>query len=220
MRSLKVTGPMLLLFFCVTVIIYTGIATPTEASAIGAIGAIVLTIAAGKLTLPSLGRATYRAALTSCMVLAIIMTAHIFGTFLALTQATSQLARDVDRGDDATDAVAIDGPSLAGAVEVDQVQQGCALVHPVSGRGRRVVQVAGHHARAAQLDLAGLARAGAAVGAGDADLEARPRPADRRRPRLHRRARRVLVRRVRLQQGREDLARGHHLRQHRARTQR
>jgi tripartite ATP-independent transporter DctM subunit len=91
MRSLKVTGPMLLLFFCVTVIIYTGIATPTEASAIGAIGALVLTIAAGKLTLPSLGRATYRAALTSCMVLAIIMTAHIFGTFLALTQATSPL---------------------------------------------------------------------------------------------------------------------------------
>jgi hypothetical protein len=38
-RMLRVVGPMLLLFGMVTGVIYTGVATPTEASALGAFGA-------------------------------------------------------------------------------------------------------------------------------------------------------------------------------------
>ena len=38
---LKVVGPMLLLFGMVTGVIYSGVATPTEASALGAFGAFV-----------------------------------------------------------------------------------------------------------------------------------------------------------------------------------
>jgi TRAP-type C4-dicarboxylate transport system permease large subunit len=41
-RMLRVVGPMLLLFGMVTGVIYTGVATPTEASALGAFGAFVL----------------------------------------------------------------------------------------------------------------------------------------------------------------------------------
>ena len=41
-RSLKVVGPMIVLFMMVTGVIYTGIATPTEASGLGAFGAFVL----------------------------------------------------------------------------------------------------------------------------------------------------------------------------------
>ena len=41
-RMLRVVGPMLLLFGMVTGVIYSGIATPTEASALGAFGAFCL----------------------------------------------------------------------------------------------------------------------------------------------------------------------------------
>ena len=43
-RSLKVVGPMIVLFMMVTGVIYSGIATPTEASALGAFGAFVLAL--------------------------------------------------------------------------------------------------------------------------------------------------------------------------------
>ncbi|MCC6474424.1 MAG: TRAP transporter large permease [Burkholderiales bacterium] len=89
--SLKVTGPMALLFVCVTGVIYLGVCTPTEASAIGAIGALALTGLAGRLSWKTMREAAYRTALTTCMILAIIMTAHIFGYFLALTGATRDL---------------------------------------------------------------------------------------------------------------------------------
>jgi len=47
---LKVVGPMLLLFGMVTGVIYSGIATPTEASALGA-SALLLAIWKGKIDL-------------------------------------------------------------------------------------------------------------------------------------------------------------------------
>src|SRR6266571_3689514 len=43
-RMLRVVGPMLLLFGMVTGVIYTGVATPTEASALGAFGAFCLAL--------------------------------------------------------------------------------------------------------------------------------------------------------------------------------
>lgn len=89
--SLKVVGPMIFLFFAVTGLIYTGVATPTEASGIGAFGAFVLAIHARKMTLPGLGRALAKASHTSCMIVMIILGAHIFGYFFTLTQATQQL---------------------------------------------------------------------------------------------------------------------------------
>src|ERR1044072_394039 len=48
-RMLRVVGPMLLLFGMVTGVIYTGVATPTEASALGAFGAFVLAIWKGEI---------------------------------------------------------------------------------------------------------------------------------------------------------------------------
>ena len=50
---LQVVGPMLLLFGMVTGVIYSGIATPTEASALGAFGAFGLAIWKGKINLQS-----------------------------------------------------------------------------------------------------------------------------------------------------------------------
>lgn len=85
---LKQVGPMLLLLFLVTGVIYVGIATPTEASALGAFGALVLTAAVGKLSYATLRHVLARSARATCMILMIVIGAHIFGFFLTLTQVT------------------------------------------------------------------------------------------------------------------------------------
>jgi len=85
---LKQVGPMLLLLFLVTGVIYVGIATPTEASALGAFGALVLTASVGKLSYATLRHVLARSARATCMILMIVIGAHIFGFFLTLTQVT------------------------------------------------------------------------------------------------------------------------------------
>lgn len=90
-RALKVAGPMVLLFLGVTGVIYSGIATPTEASAIGALGAFIIATAMGRMSLPAAIAAGYRTAKTTCMVLMIVMTAHILAYFLVLVNATPKL---------------------------------------------------------------------------------------------------------------------------------
>jgi TRAP-type C4-dicarboxylate transport system permease large subunit len=88
---LKVTGPALLLLFAVTGTIYTGIATPTEASALGAFGAFLITLASGKLNFKSAVHALGRAASLTCMLLLIILGAKVFGYFFALTRTTQDI---------------------------------------------------------------------------------------------------------------------------------
>ena len=89
--SLKVVGPMIFLFMAVTGLIYSGVATPTEASGIGAFGAFILAIKAGKVNFSSVQHALVKASHTSCMIVMIILGAHIFGYFFTLTQTTQQL---------------------------------------------------------------------------------------------------------------------------------
>ncbi len=93
--SLHVAGPMLLLLLAVTGVIYLGVATPTEAAAIGASGALLLTVWQRKLTFASLRTAILNAAGTTCMILMIIIGAKIFGYFLTLTQTTQHLVATI-----------------------------------------------------------------------------------------------------------------------------
>ena len=86
--SLKKLSPMLLLFGLITVCIYTGLSTPTEASAIGAIGALVLAVRSGNFNGAAFMSACSRSAQTTCMILLIIVGAHIFGYFFTLTRTT------------------------------------------------------------------------------------------------------------------------------------
>ena len=90
-RMLRVVGPMVVLFTMVTGIIYTGIATPTEASALGATGAFGVACWYGKINRTSLARALLRAAQGSCMITMILLGAHVFGYFFTLTQITQNL---------------------------------------------------------------------------------------------------------------------------------
>ncbi len=87
--ALRNTGSFVLLFLLVTGAIYTGVATPTEASAFGATGALFLALLRGRWA--QVGEAFISAARTSCMIGFIIIGAHIFVYFLTMTQATQGL---------------------------------------------------------------------------------------------------------------------------------
>lgn len=88
---LKVVAPLLFLFVLVTGTIYLGIATPTEASGIGAFGALLLVWHAGRLRYGPTRNAILRACEASCMIVFIIVCAQIFGYFFTLTRVTNDL---------------------------------------------------------------------------------------------------------------------------------
>jgi tripartite ATP-independent transporter DctM subunit len=90
-EATKGATPMVLLFGAVTAVIYTGIATPTEAAAIGAMGAFLVAAVLRRVNVASATRAAYLAAETTCMVLMIITAAHVLSYFLALTNVTQDL---------------------------------------------------------------------------------------------------------------------------------
>jgi tripartite ATP-independent transporter DctM subunit len=92
-RSLKVVGPMIVLFMMVTGVIYTGIATPTEASGLGAFGAFVLAVREGKVNRATMSKAMVHAAHASCMIIMIVVCAKVFGYFLTLTQTTQSIVQ-------------------------------------------------------------------------------------------------------------------------------
>ncbi len=91
LRMLRVVGPMLLLLGMVTGVIYSGIATPTEASALGAFGAFCLAAWKRKINFVSLRSALLRSAHGTCMIAMILLGASIFGYFFTLTQVTQNL---------------------------------------------------------------------------------------------------------------------------------
>lgn len=121
--ALKVVWAMLFLFIAVTGLIYAGVATPTEASGIGAFGAFLLAFKAGKINRKSLHHALSRAAHTSCMIVLIILGAQIFGYFFTLTQSTQSLVRwvgDLDTSRWMIMALILFGYILLGCV-MDQI---------------------------------------------------------------------------------------------------
>lgn len=91
LQSLRVVGPMVFLFMAVTGVIYTGIATPTEASGLGAFGAFLIALWERKVNLAAMSRALTHAAHAACMIIMIIVCAKVFGYFFTLTQSTQAL---------------------------------------------------------------------------------------------------------------------------------
>lgn len=88
---LRLIGPMLFLLMSVTGVIYTGFATPTEASALGALGAAILYFVRARRTVAEVFDIIARATRTSCMIAIILFSAHLFSTFFALTQTTQSV---------------------------------------------------------------------------------------------------------------------------------
>ena len=88
---LSKVGPMLLLFGVVTGTIYLGVATPTEASAVGALGAFCLALVRRRPSLPVIFGSVERAAVGSCMIIMILMGASLFSFAFTLTMVTQDL---------------------------------------------------------------------------------------------------------------------------------
>lgn len=76
----------LVLFLSVTGSIYLGIATPTEASALGALGAMLIAAGRRRLTPDDFGTAVVRAVISTTMIMAIFVGAEVFGYFVTLTR--------------------------------------------------------------------------------------------------------------------------------------
>ncbi|MGF7158849.1 tripartite ATP-independent transporter DctM subunit [Rhodoligotrophos appendicifer] len=98
-RAMAEIWPMLLLLFMVTGVIYLGIATPTEASGLGAAGALLITVMKGKLNWSTFSDAMSRTLRASCMILLIVVGAKIFGVVLTLTQITQTFVATVSGWD-------------------------------------------------------------------------------------------------------------------------
>jgi tripartite ATP-independent transporter DctM subunit len=71
--------------------IYGGIFSPTEAAAMGALLAVVYGLVTRNLSLAGLGRALTDSVSTTAVVMLILIAAHVFGPFLALSHLTTVL---------------------------------------------------------------------------------------------------------------------------------
>jgi len=91
--SLKPLWAFIILSMTVIGSMYAGVATPTEAAAIGAFGALVIPLALRRITKTGFSQAVLESIKVSTMIFTIIIGAMIFGYFLTLTQTTQNLVR-------------------------------------------------------------------------------------------------------------------------------
>ncbi|GMV45961.1 MAG: C4-dicarboxylate ABC transporter permease [Pseudomonadota bacterium] len=88
LASLRMTGPFGLLVLVVLGSIYSGLATATEAAALGALAALVLLALARKLSWAALQQALAATTRISCMIFLIIIGGMLFSRFLAFSGIT------------------------------------------------------------------------------------------------------------------------------------
>lgn len=89
--SLRTLWPFILLASIVVGSMYGGLATPTEAAALGAFGALVIPAAMRRMSLQDFTRAVVHSMKSTTMIFAIIIGAMIFGYFLTITESTQNL---------------------------------------------------------------------------------------------------------------------------------
>lgn len=93
--SLKLTWPTVLLFIVVLGGIYRGVFTPTEGGAVGAFGALVITVAMRRLSFKKFRSAILETAQTTGMIMLLIIGAYILMKFLAVSQLTTAMGEFV-----------------------------------------------------------------------------------------------------------------------------
>ena len=87
--------PMVALFLLVIGVLYFGIGTPTEASALGALGALLIAAGRRRLNRASFLKAVRSTLRVSTMITMIIAGASLFGYFLTMSQATQTLTTSI-----------------------------------------------------------------------------------------------------------------------------
>jgi tripartite ATP-independent transporter DctM subunit len=90
-KSLYSIGPSLLLIIMVLVLLYTGVATPTEAGALGAFMAAVIGAFTGRLSWAGAREALKETIRSSGMIFMIFIGANIFGNFIIQSQVPQQI---------------------------------------------------------------------------------------------------------------------------------
>lgn len=118
--SLKPVWAFLLLTLIVLGSIYTGLATPTEASAVGAFGAWVIPLCRGKMPWKAFAGAVTQTVRITTMIFTIMIGAMVFGYFLSYTQATQNLIRWVSDS-------ALPSWQVLGAVLLIVLMMGCFM---------------------------------------------------------------------------------------------
>jgi tripartite ATP-independent transporter DctM subunit len=93
--SLGRIWPSLLLIVLVVVLLYAGVATPTEVGALGAFLSAVIGVALGRLTWGGAVEALQQTIKTSAMIFMILIGATIFGYYMALSQIPQQVVAAV-----------------------------------------------------------------------------------------------------------------------------
>lgn len=99
LASLKGVAPIAVIFALVIGTLYGGVCTPTEASAIGASGVVLVSLLMGRLTWANLRQALNETGLVSAFIFAIIVGGYLISRFLAVTQITDLLVDFVTRMD-------------------------------------------------------------------------------------------------------------------------
>lgn len=92
LRSLKVALPFIGLFGVVTGLIYSGIATPVESSALGATAALLYTLMNGSFTFAGFRKAMIDTCSVTAMIGLIIVCAQLFGYFITVSGLARNLA--------------------------------------------------------------------------------------------------------------------------------
>jgi tripartite ATP-independent transporter DctM subunit len=93
MRQYGKVWPVVLLVAIVMGALYSGLATPTEVGAIGAFGALVISLMLRRMSRQALVRATGNTLRTTSMIVTIIFGAMLFGYFMAYTKVTDEMIR-------------------------------------------------------------------------------------------------------------------------------
>ena len=83
--------PIGILILLILGALYGGIATPTEISAVGALGALLISLSTRRMNRGGFNSAIGNTLRTSAMILTIIFGAHLFGYFISFTQVTNDL---------------------------------------------------------------------------------------------------------------------------------
>ena len=89
--TLRGVWPALTLFICVIGGMYGGVFTVTEASSVGAVGALLLGVIQGRLDAAAIMECLQNALRTTAAIFMIVIGAYLFGYFLTVTQATQQI---------------------------------------------------------------------------------------------------------------------------------
>ena len=83
--------PMFVLIVVVLGGLYSGIATPTEVAAIGAFGALIISVFSGRMTQRGFNHALGGTMRITSMIMMIIISAHVVGYFISFTKITDTL---------------------------------------------------------------------------------------------------------------------------------